>query len=315
VHSNGIYDERGHLVGVQGITRDISKRKRSEQLLKESERRHRLFAENANGILWEMDFSGRYTYLSPSLTKLLGYAPEEAMQFGLGKTMPPALAEAAKKRYAEVVEAAKNGRPVPDGYFEVEHYRKDGTKIWAGVHYSAMSDEAGKAIGIQGITIDISERKHTEAELAFKNVLMSTLQEVSLDGMLAVDENRKVLLRNQRFNEMWRLPPKISATEDDDAILHTGLADVADQGAFLEKVLYLYDHHQEKSRDEVVMKDGRVFDRYSAPMFGPNEQYYGRVWFFRDITDRKQVEKSLRESEERYRKLCENMAKDALLEA
>jgi PAS domain S-box-containing protein len=307
VHCNGMYDEKGVLIGVQGITRDISKRKQAEELLKASERRHRLFAENANAILWEMDFSGRYTYLSPSIKRQLGYSPEEGLQFEFGQTMTNSSAESARQFLAEAIDAYQNGRPIAKGYYEGEYYRKDGSKVWMGVHYSAMHDEAGKAIGMQGVAIDISDKKRIEAELMFKNVLLRTQQEVSIDGILAADGDNKVILRNQRFNEMWQMPPDISVTEDDMAVLHTGLAIVAEPEAFLERVLYLYDHRTEKSRDEVVMKDGRVLDRYSAPMFGPDDQYYGRVWFFRDVTDRKQAEETLRKSEELYRKFFENM--------
>ena len=60
--------------------------------------------------------------------------------------------------------------------------------------------------------------------------------------------------------------------------------------SFLQKVQYLYEHQQETSRDEIALRDGRIFDRYSAPMFGLDGRYYGRVWYFRDITDRKRVE-------------------------
>ena len=61
----------------------------------------------------------------------------------------------------------------------------------------------------------------------------------------------------------------------------------------LEKVRYLYEHRRETSRDEIALTDGRVFDRYSAPMFGPDDRYYGRVWYFRDITERKRAEQEL----------------------
>jgi PAS domain-containing protein len=209
-----------------------------------------------------------------------------------------------------VVEDVRNGRPLSDGYFEAEHYRKDGSRLWTGVRYSARCDEAGKPVGVQGITIDIGEQKRIQAELAFKNVLLRTQQEVSLDGILAVDADNKVILRNQRFNEMWYLHSGISDTEDDNAVLHTVMDLVADPEAFLERVLYLYSQRQEKSRDEILMKDGRVFDRYSAPMIGPDGQYFGRVWYFRDITEHKEADEMLRKSEERYRKLFENLAQE-----
>jgi PAS domain S-box-containing protein len=311
VHSNGMYDERGALVGIQGVTRDISARMRSEQLLRNSERRHRLFAENVNAVLWEMDLRGRYVYLSPSIAKILGYTPDEAIQFALGHVMTVKSAELARRRYQEAVELLLNRSPLPDGNLELEYRRKDGSTIWMGVHFSAMYDEGGKPIGIQGVNIDVTEWKHAAAELAFTNVLLRTQQEVSIDGILAVNGNNKVILRNRRFNEMWNMPPSVSVTDDDTTVLHTGLALVAEPEAFLEKVLYLYEHREEKSRDEVVMKDGRVFDRYSAPMLGPEGQYYGRVWFFRDVTKQKQAELSLKNSEQRYRQPFENIANGA----
>jgi light-regulated signal transduction histidine kinase (bacteriophytochrome) len=59
----------------------------------------------------------------------------------------------------------------------------------------------------------------------------------------------------------------------------------------MQKVLHLYEVQDEISSDEVILKDGRSFDRYSAPMLGASGKYYGRVWYFRDITGRKQAEK------------------------
>src|SRR5660397_78054 len=64
---------------------------------------------------------------------------------------------------------------------------------------------------------------------------------------------------------------------------------VENSEAFLAKVEYLYEHHDEKSHTEVQLKDGRIIDRYSAPVTGADGKYQGRVWYFRDITDRKQA--------------------------
>jgi signal transduction histidine kinase len=65
---------------------------------------------------------------------------------------------------------------------------------------------------------------------------------------------------------------------------------MAAPGAFFERVQYLYAHPREVDRDELTLKDGKIYERYSAPMIGADDLYFGRVWFFRDITERKRAE-------------------------
>jgi CheY-like chemotaxis protein len=112
----------------------------------------------------------------------------------------------------------------------------------------------------------------------------------SIDGILAVDEQSRILSYNRRFVEMWRLPPKLVEDGLDEPVLQFVTVQLADPPSFLQRAQYLYEHKQETSRDELVPGDGRVFDHYSTPMFGPQDRYYGRVWYFREITDRKQAE-------------------------
>ena len=72
-----------------------------------------------------------------------------------------------------------------------------------------------------------------------------------------------------------------------------------DPGKFIEKVVYLYDHPDECSRDEVEFRDGTVLDRYSSPVVGSDGKHFGRIWIYRDITKRKRNEvKLLKQSEE-----------------
>ena len=68
---------------------------------------------------------------------------------------------------------------------------------------------------------------------------------------------------------------------------------------------FLYEHRNKIGQDQITLKDGRTFERYSAPMFGADDKYYGRVWYFRDITARNQAEHALRESRELYENLAE----------
>ncbi|MGA2279991.1 MAG: PAS domain S-box protein [Verrucomicrobiota bacterium] len=141
----------------------------------------------------------------------------------------------------------------------------------------------------------VAERKQAEEALQFRNVLLSTQQEASIDGILVVDENGKIISSNRQFADMWGIASDIVASKSDERALESVMGKLADPEEFLNKVKHLYQARNETSRDEIALKDGRTFDRYSAPMLGPDERYYGRVWYFRDITERKRMEEKLRE--------------------
>jgi diguanylate cyclase (GGDEF)-like protein len=93
---------------------------------------------------------------------------------------------------------------------------------------------------------------------------------------------------------MWRIPQNVVAAGSDDVVLQAGTEQLKDPQGFYDRVIRLYEHPEEVGHDEIEFKDGRVFDRYSAPLYDSDRKYLGRVWFFRDITTQKQAEAELR---------------------
>ncbi len=148
-------------------------------------------------------------------------------------------------------------------------------------------------VGLLFSMLRLFSESHLQQEIAFKNILLAAQQEVSPDAILVVDEHGKIISYNRHFVELWGLTQEMVAARVDEPVLQLVAAQVRDPEAFLARVDHLYQHRSEDGHDEIDLKDGRILDRYSAPMIGENGKDYGRIWFFRDITERKHTEKSV----------------------
>ncbi|HYG08557.1 MAG TPA: PAS domain S-box protein, partial [Pyrinomonadaceae bacterium] len=157
VSSQLIYDE-GVPVGVQGIARDITTRKRAERALRESERRYRELFENANDLVYTHDLAGNFTSLNKTGERITGYTREEAISLNIAQVIVPehlALAREMMTRKESVDEAT---------VYEVDIIAKDGRRVPLEVS-TRLVYQNGQPCGVQGIARDIAERKHTEAKL------------------------------------------------------------------------------------------------------------------------------------------------------
>ncbi|MDZ7764179.1 MAG: ATP-binding protein [Melioribacteraceae bacterium] len=152
---------------------------------------------------------------------------------------------------------------------------------------------------------DIAERKQIHQENVFYNSLLETTIEATRDGILVVDNNRKVSITNKKFEELWKIPPSIIKSKDDQKLLDFILQQLKEPNKFLEKVSELYQASEKESYDIIEFKDGRVFERVSIPQ-KLDDNIIGRVWSFRDITDSKRAEQILEESEETYKAIFDN---------
>lgn len=136
------------------------------------------------------------------------------------------------------------------------------------------------------------ERKRAETALAKNEEVLRATIESTADGILVVDEHGRVAYANARFGEMWHIPKDLLAKGDDDELLRYVLSQLASPDAFLNKVRELYGTANE-DLDILSFADGRVFERYSLPLL-TDGAVAGRVWSFRDITERRQLEDQLR---------------------
>ena len=126
------------------------------------------------------------------------------------------------------------------------------------------------------------------------------------DGILAVNSAGKIVAYNRKFAEMWAIPESVLRSRDDNIALNFVLSQLKDPDAFLTKVRQTYADHEAHTDDVIEFRNGRVFARHSEPQRVMGKSV-GRVWGFRDVTERKQAEVALVEERHLLRTLLDNL--------
>lgn len=155
--------------------------------------------------------------------------------------------------------------------------KKSGETYLDATRVTPVLREDGSVTGYLYLKQDVT------VEVRGQSLLRATL-ESTRDGILVIDSDRRVTMFNQRFLELWRIPPELAESRDDEKLLGHILDQLSDPQQFISKVLELYQTPEKSSQDLIYFKDGRVFDRHSLPQWIDSEAV-GRVWSFADISE------------------------------
>jgi len=147
------------------------------------------------------------------------------------------------------------------------------------------------------------QKRRAEGMLRERETQLRATLESTADGILTIDNHGRVIQANPRFLDLWKIPSSLMETGDDKILLDFVLDQLVNPGAFLKKIQSLYGSDA-IDNDTLAFKDGRVVERNSSPMM-MDGSCIGRVWSFRDVTERKRSEDALRESEQRFRTLSD----------
>jgi PAS domain S-box-containing protein len=266
--------------------------------LRESEERFRGVFDKSPIVIGLVTMpEGRIVELNSAGVAAFGYTREEALgktTLDLGLWVDPQLRE----RYLQQLrrEHTVNG-------FEAVMRRRNGETFTA-LHSGCLITIAGQSYSVSSLQ-DISSRKQSEAARDRSLAMMRATLESTADAILVVNAEGHIETYNLNFAEMWGIDlAQAGDHASEDKILRTILDQLVAPELFLASVRDLYSGSEDEVFDVLHCKDGRVLERYSRPQILGSHPI-GRVWSFRDITDRRRSEAALRESEERFRVLAD----------
>jgi PAS domain S-box-containing protein len=172
---------------LESLQQEITARKQAEEVLKESEKKYRLLANNINDVIFVLDMNLNYIYVSPSVRILNGYEPEELSNRPSIDSLTPSSWNLAMKTLSEVIkiEESENREIDISRLLQLEMMRKNGTTVWTEARVSFFRDEDQRPIGILGAIRDITDRRQAEAERRVMENQIFQAQKMEAIGALA----------------------------------------------------------------------------------------------------------------------------------
>jgi len=291
----------------KGLKYEITERKEAEETLLESEEKFRLLSENSIDCVWVVDTGLRFTYLSPSVERIMGFKPKQWVGTKLSSHFK-------KKEFLRVgilaAKTIKNYKTFTHVTFETKMLNSKNDEVDVEISSKVLLNGQGKLIGLQGITRDITERKAAQGAIRESEERYKTLFEVALDGILIADvETKRFKHANPALCKMLGYSAKelveglsISDIHPKDKLEHT-ISDFVAQA------------RGEKSLAQNIpclRKDGTIIYADINTTVALVDGKKCNIGLFRDNSERKKAETALRESEEKIRMLTAS-ANDAIL--
>ena len=256
----------------------------ADEVIRKQERTLSVALSQLPTILWTTDDELRFTGAAGAGREVLRDADQDVRGmtlFAYFKTTDPEFGPIAAHRRALAGESVT---------YEA---------VWEGrtfqSHVEPLRDADGSIRGVIGIAFDVTPRKDAERELERSVSLLEATIDATADGILVVDAAGRMVHFNSRFVDLWDIPDEIAESQDESRAIAFVLEKLKDPAAFVKKVMTVYAQPSAVSHDVIELLDGRRIERDSRPQV-VDGRTVGRVWSFRDVTERERAEREREES-------------------
>ncbi len=289
-HAAPMHDAAGKVVKLLGVTRDITERKRAEEILRESEERFRNLVENINEVFYIADGQGKIFYCSPSITTATGYSLQEIIGKSFLRLVAPIDRRIVLDNYLE-----QTTKGVSDTALVFRVRCKDGKIIWAEQITRIVYDTFGNVVEYRNVARDITERKRAEEEIVSQKNRFAQLFENSPIAIALLDDQDEIVHINESFSMLFGyFLEEIKGQSLNDIIVPPELKEEAE--SYSDQTRAGNQINKESYRKK---KDGTlVYVQIVGVPVTVNDSTVGIYGMYVDLTERKNAEEKMRMAKE-----------------
>ncbi|MHA2495967.1 MAG: PAS domain S-box protein [Candidatus Hodarchaeales archaeon] len=303
-----VHDEDGNPLHIQSIIRDISERKQTEHALREMMERYRTILESIDDGYYEVDLAGDLIFFNDSFSQILGYPKDELLGMNYRDYMD---SETADMIYQVTNSVFRTEQPART--FDLTFIRKDGGRPFVESSISLIIDSDGEKTGFRGILRDVTERKSAEQALRETEEKYRLIHENIDDGYYEVDLRGTFTFTNDAMSRILGYPQ--------EELIGLNYQEYTDE----QTAQLVYQYFNETYRTgkpikdfnyEIITKDGikKTIETSVALIADSSGISSGFRGIISDISEKKRAQDALRESEQKYRELVEELHEGVLAE-
>lgn len=302
INASLIYNESGSPIAAQGVIRDITQEIEIKQLLEKQKKQQDIIVENSSlGIL--LIVKDKIIKANKSFIELLGYSEVELKKLSLDEIS--SLEDS--NLYDNLLQ--KSLENDTKKFSIIRKFRKkNGDTLYGKTSMSSLLDGKGDVEYNVAMIEDITQEKISEEKLRASEERMTDLIKNLQTGILLEDQERKIVLANQKFCDLFGIAvsPDALIGINSEQSTHKYKNMFLEPDVALGRIDHVIDQKEVVTADEMELLDGRTFERDYIPLFS-NGEYQGHLWSYSDVTLRKNYRKNLEIQKEKYGSIIANM--------